>query len=105
MRAFVPEDEAVITYGVNVIHIAAFIQPIMAASFVFSGSLRGAGDTRTTLFITVGSIWITRVPLAYALTRLFDLNGAWLAIASDFGMRAFFFWLRFRSGKWQKIKI
>jgi Na+-driven multidrug efflux pump len=77
----------------------------MAASFVFSGSLRGAGDTRTTLFITVGSIWITRVPLAYVLSRAFDLTGAWLAIASDFGMRAFFFWLRFRSGKWQKIKI
>ena len=105
MRVFVPEDEAVIAYGVGVIHIAAFVQPLMAASFVFSGSLRGAGDTRTTLFITVGSIWITRVPLAYVLSRAFDLTGAWLAIASDFGMRAFFFWLRFRSGKWQKIKI
>lgn len=105
MRIFVPEDETVIAYGINVIHIAAFVQPIMAGSFVFSGSLRGAGDTRTTLFITVGSIWITRVPLAYVLTRLFDLNGAWLAIAADFSMRAFFFWLRFRSGQWQKIKI
>jgi putative MATE family efflux protein len=105
MRAFVPEDEAVIAYGVNVIHIAALIQPLMAASFVFSGSLRGAGDTRTTLLITVSSIWITRVPLAYVLTRAFDLNGAWLAISSDFGVRAFFFWLRFRSGKWQKIKV
>jgi Na+-driven multidrug efflux pump len=105
MRAFVPHDEAVIAYGVNVIHIAALIQPLMAGSFVFSGSLRGAGDTRTTLFITVGSIWITRVPLAYVLTRLFGLNGAWLAIGSDFGVRAFFFWLRFHGGKWQKIKI
>jgi putative MATE family efflux protein len=105
MRVFVPDDEAVIAYGVTVIHISAFVQPIMAASFVFSGSLRGAGDTRTTLLITVGSIWFTRVPLAYALSRVFDLSGAWLAIASDFGMRAFFFWLRFRSGKWQKIKI
>jgi MATE family multidrug resistance protein len=105
MRAFVPGDAVVIAYGIDLIHISAFIQPIMAASFVFSGSLRGAGDTRTTLFITVGAIWITRVPLAYLLTRAFDLNGAWLAIGSDFGVRACLFWLRFRSGKWQKIKV
>jgi Na+-driven multidrug efflux pump len=77
----------------------------MAASFVFSGSLRGAGDTRTTLIITACSIWLTRVPLAYVLTRVLALTGAWLAIGSDFGLRAFFFWLRFRSGKWQKIKV
>ena len=105
MRVFVPEDAAVIAYGVGVIHLAALIQPLMAASFVFSGSLRGAGDTRTTLFITVGAIWITRVPLAYVLTRAFDLNGAWLAVGTDFGVRACLFWLRFRSGKWQKIKV
>jgi putative MATE family efflux protein len=105
VRAFVPGEPEVIAYGVNVIHIAAFIQPIMAGSFVFSGCLRGAGDTRTTLIITVGAIWITRVPLAYVLTRWFDLNGAWLAIGSDFSLRALFFWLRFRGRRWQRIKV
>jgi len=107
MRAFVPENEEVIRLGISVIHISAFVQPLMAASFVFSGSLRGAGDTRTTLLITAGSIWVTRVPIAYALAYglQLGLSGAWLGIGLDFGVRAFFFWLRFRSGKWQKIKM
>lgn len=107
VRAFVPDDAAVIAFGVGAIRISAFIQPIMAASFVFSGGLRGAGDTRTALFITVGSTWLTRVPIAYVLayTLDLDLNGAWLAIAADFLTRATFFWLRFRSGKWMTIKV
>lgn len=107
VRAFVPDDAAVIQFGVGAIRISAFIQPVMAASFVFSGGLRGAGDTRTALFITVGSTWLTRVPIAYLLAHTLGLglDGAWLAIAADFVTRATFFWLRFRSGKWMTIKV
>lgn len=107
VRAFVPEDSTVVDFGVDAIRIAAFIQPFMAASFVFGGALRGAGDTRTTLMITVGSIWITRVPLAYVLAHPLGLGlvGAWLGIGVDFATRATLFWLRFKGGKWQFIRV
>ena len=101
------EDPAVIAYGVPVLRIAAVIQPLMAASFVFSGALRGAGDTRTTLVITVLSTWGLRVVVTYLLGQVLGLLliGVWLAISADFGVRAFLFWRRFRSGKWQSIRV
>jgi len=100
-------DPGVVAAAISAIHIAAFAQPFMAASFVFSGALRGAGDTRTTLVITVVSIWSVRLGVAYLGANVlgWGLAGAWLGILADFAVRALFFWLRFRSGKWQTIKV
>jgi Na+-driven multidrug efflux pump len=106
IRLFI-DDSAVMAYGVPILQIAALIQPAMAASFVFSGALRGAGDTRATLTITVFSVWGLRVVATYLLGQMLGLTliGAWLAIGIDFFFRAAMFWWRFRSGKWQGIRV
>jgi putative MATE family efflux protein len=106
IRLFI-DDPAVMAYGVPILQIAALIQPAMAASFVFSGALRGAGDTRATLTITVFSVWGLRVVATYLLGQMLGLTliGAWLAIGIDFFFRAAMFWWRFRSGKWQSIRV
>ena len=101
------DDVRVITAGTTVIAVCALIQPLMAASFIFGGGLRGAGDTRATLIITVSSMWGLRLVVAYVLCIILGLGllGAWLSIGLDFGFRAVFFWLRFRSGKWATLKV
>jgi putative MATE family efflux protein len=101
------DDVEVIREGVIVIRTAALIQPIMATSFVFGGALRGAGDTRATLAITVSSIWILRLTAAYVLGIVLHLGilGAWLGVGVDFTFRAMMFWLRFRSGKWVTVRV
>jgi MATE family multidrug resistance protein len=106
IRMFI-DDPLVIVQGVPILQIAAIIQPVMAASFVFSGGLRGAGDTRVTLAITIFSVWGLRVIITYLLGQLFELElvGAWIAIAIDFSFRGLMFWWRFRSGKWQSIRV
>lgn len=104
---FFTDDPAVLAAGAIVIHTAAVQQPLLAAAFVFSGALRGAGDTRTTLLITVGSIWGLRLVAAYVLGVGLGLGlfGAWLAMGVDFGARALLLYLRFRGGKWATLKI
>ena len=106
IRMFI-DDPLVIAQGIPILRIAALIQPAMAASFVFSGALRGAGDTRVTLAITIFSVWVLRVIITYLLGQAFGLAllGAWIAIAADFGFRGLMFWRRFRSGKWQSIRV
>jgi len=101
------DDPAVIAQGVPAVRMAALIQPLMAASFVFAGGLRGAGDTRMTLIITVVSVWGMRMVITYLLGPVLGMGllGAWIAIAVDFGSRAFLFWRRFRSGRWQTIRV
>ena len=100
-------DTAVIEAGRIVITTSAYIQPLMAASFVFSGALRGAGDTRSTMLITVFAIWGLRLAAVYGLGLVLGLGlyGAWLAVGLDFAFRAGLFWLRFRSGRWEGMKV
>ena len=101
------EDVGVIASGTTVIATCALIQPAMAASFIFSGALRGAGDTRTTLIISVCSIWALRLVAAYVLGVSLGLGllGAWLGIGIDFGFRGLLFWLRFHGEKWAVVKV
>jgi putative MATE family efflux protein len=100
-------DAAVLAAGATVMHMSAAQQPVLAASFVFGGALRGAGDTRTTLLITVTSIWGLRLLAAYVLGVVFGLGllGAWLGIWLDFAFRSTMFYLRFRSGKWETLRV
>jgi len=101
------DDPGVVAASVSAIHVAALAQPIMAVSFVFVHSLRGAGDTRMVLAITATSIWTVRLGVAYLGVRVlgWGLAGAWLGILADFAMRASCGWLRFRSGRWQRIRL
>jgi Na+-driven multidrug efflux pump len=72
---------------------------------VLAGGLRGAGDTRATLVITAGSLWLVRLPLALLLTRPFGLIGAWIAMGVDLNLRGLGMWLRFRSDHWTRIRV
>jgi putative MATE family efflux protein len=100
-------DADVIRLGALVVRIDGLLQPLIATSFVFAGALRGAGDTRTTLAITIGSIWGLRLITAYTLAIAFNLGllGVWLAIGLDFASRALLFWLRFRGGQWATLRV
>ncbi len=101
------EDPEVIDQGAAALRITALIQPAMALSFVFSGALRGAGDTRYTLLITATSIWIVRLPLAilFAHGLGWGLPGAWLGMLADFVVRALLFGWRFISGAWERVHV
>ncbi len=58
-------DAMVQAAGVRPFRILAMLQPFLVMSIVYVGALRGAGDTRFLLLITVvGAIFI-RVPVGY----------------------------------------
>jgi putative MATE family efflux protein len=100
-------DADVIRLGVIPVQFDGLMEPLFAAAFVFGGGLRGAGDTRAALAITIGSVWGLRLIVAYflAITLSLGLLGVWLAIGVDFVSRALWFWLRFRSGKWTSLRV
>jgi multidrug resistance protein, MATE family len=98
-------DPEVIRLGIWPLRLVAFSQPMLAVSMVLSGALRGAGDTRTTLAITAGGLWLVRLPLALLLVPRFGLMGAWIAMGADLNVRGALAWLRFRGDRWTKIKV
>jgi putative MATE family efflux protein len=105
--ALFTSDTAVIDMAVTPLRIIGFVQPMLAASMVFPGNLRGAGDTRYPMYITGGSIWAIRVPVALLLASALGLglNGAWISMAIDLAVRGLLFFLRFRSGHWKQASV
>jgi putative MATE family efflux protein len=73
------------------------------SSFTLPNALRAAGDVRYCMVVSVSSMWIVRVSFAYLFAYVFQMGpiGVWLAMVSDWCVRAVFFVFRWRGGKWQ----
>lgn len=78
-----------------VVHPLAFCQ---------ANGLRAANDVRFTMLVSIGSMWVCRIVLAYILSLNFGLGlmGIWYAMTIDWVVRAIFFTTRLLSGKWLK---
>lgn len=100
-------DEAVITLAGICLKIVAVSQPALAVQMVYSGGLRGAGDTRGILWITLAGFVVVRLGLTYILAIVLEygLIGAWIAMGIDLYFRATLMLLRFRKGQWKSLKL
>lgn len=101
------EDLSVIQMSGNIMKIIAIIQPFQASAFAISGGLRGAGDTVSTLIVTMIGVIVIRLSIAYVLINIVGLGlvGAWIAMLSDQIIRWIGISLRYRTGKWKSIKL
>ena len=59
------DDKKVIELSTTALKIVSICQPFSGASLVLAGSLRGAGDTKSVLFITFLGIFLIRIPTTY----------------------------------------
>ena len=101
------DDLAVVQMAVTPLRIVGLIQPVLAATMVFAGNLRGAGDTRFPMYVTSMSIWSIRVPVASLLCLALGtgLSGAWLGMSIDQAVRGTIFFLRFKGGRWKLAEV
>lgn len=101
------KDPAVIESSGNIMKIIALIQPFQASAFALSGGLRGAGDTLSTLIVTMIGVIFVRLSVAYVLINIIGLGliGAWIAMLSDQIIRWIGISLRYRTGRWKHIKL
>ena len=97
----------VISAGSRVLRLAAAFQIFDGLGIVSNGCLRGAGDTRWAMYIGVGYAWLLFVPLAYigGFVLKGGMMGAWTGATIYIIALGLTFFLRFKSGKWQSIKI
>jgi len=101
------KDPTVRAVGTSPFRIVALCQPMLAVSIVYIGALRGAGDTRFPLVITILGLVLVRLPLAYVFGVVLGggLWAAWLAMCGDFVLRAILAAIRFARGKWVSLKV
>jgi MATE family multidrug resistance protein len=100
-------DAAVAAAGVPAFRILGFVQPMLAAGMIFTGSLRGIGDARVTMLISLVSGVGLRVPVGYlgGIVLGGGLIGAWCGMWADNITKFVLGYLRFRHGGWRHIRV
>ncbi len=101
------QDELVRRIGPPPFRFVALFQPLLAISIVYIASLRGAGDTRSPLLITLVGILFTRLPLSYLCGVVWHggLFGAWVGMCSDMALRGILAALTYRLGRWLRTEV
>ncbi len=71
-------------------------------SFCQANALRAANDVKFTMVVSIASMWICRIVMAYVLALYFHLGvfGVWIAMTLDWTVRSLFFTTRVLTGKW-----
>jgi putative MATE family efflux protein len=101
--------------GVPALRIGALEGVFLAVVFVLSGGLRGAGDTRTPMIVTIVGTWFVRLPAVILLglgpekTMGFGLGlgltGVWIGSLIDWIVRTIIIVIIFRQGRWRKTSL
>jgi len=100
-------DASVIDIGVGIMRIMCVICFVQVAQVIYNGCLRGAGDTLYTAISSTISVTIIRTLFSYLGAYVLGLGilGIWCGILADQVSRYLFSSIRFRQGKWIRIKI
>lgn len=100
-------DVNVVRVASRLLSIAALAQPFMTIQGVFTGALRGAGDTRSPMIAGGVSAWVVRTGATYLAVMVLDrpVEWAWWAMTADWVVRSVWVWLVFRRGRWQEVQV
>jgi putative MATE family efflux protein len=89
------------------VRISAAELPFLSAEMVLAGALRGAGDTRTPLYVTIIGTVFLRLAVVYLFVVVlgWGLAGVWWGTALDWAGRTALIWVLFRRGGWKKVRV
>jgi len=100
------QAQHIIDIGSKLLICTAVFQTADAFGIIYTGALRGAGDTRWPLYTKIISTWGTRLPLVYMFLGLgLGLTGIWMAMGTDFLLQSLLALWRFRGGKWKTMRV
>jgi putative MATE family efflux protein len=106
LAQFMIQDPAVVDLTVAFIYIIACCQPLMAVEFTLASALRGAGDTRYPLMVTICGIFLGRLFPAWLFAKM-GLSIYWVfsVMIIDYGIKSALLFRRYKSEKWLDIRI
>lgn len=106
MRLFF-EEPHIVEIGTGIMRVIMFTVVFQVIQVIYMGCLRGAGDTRYTAVASMFSVTLIRTIGSYFFGYVMNwgIIGIWLGVLCDQISRFMFGSIRFRAGKWTKIKI
>jgi len=105
VRFFVPEDPAVIREGALVVRLMAGSFGLLGAQLSLMGAIRGAGDTVMPMVLTIVSMWVIRIPLAYYLSHYTSLGaiGLWYSFPAPAIVTTILAIVQFKRQHWKPL--
>jgi len=100
-------DEVVVAMGGDYLRIIGSFYILFSVMFVINGVLRGAGDTLIPMFISLFSLWIIRIPVAWLLAKnpSVGVSGIWWSIPIGWFSGVILYYAYYRMGYWKKKAV
>lgn len=100
-------DPNIVSLGARSLLVAAAAQPFMAFATVVGMGLRGAGDTRTVLGVTLVCSLVVRLIATwlFAVTLGMGLFGVWLGSTADWVLRSVLLAIAYARGRWRRVVV
>lgn len=98
-------DQEVIQIGKQYLYIVSGFYVVFSAMFVLMGVLRGAGDTITSMIITIITLWIIRIPASYMLSLEYGSDGIWWGIPVAWVIGSVLSLIYYKTGRWKKKAV
>jgi putative MATE family efflux protein len=107
LAGFMNDDPAAVALSAQCLFITSFAQLGFAATLVFGGALRGAGDTMVVMLINLISQIGLRLGGVIVLTQVlrYDLRAVWFALAAELSLRGLAIFIRFQHGGWKHVAV
>ncbi|MDG2054057.1 MAG: MATE family efflux transporter [Phycisphaerales bacterium] len=107
-NATLEQIDVIIVMGGKLMICAAFFQTVDAIGIVYTGALRGAGDTKWPSMITVVFSWTLIIGLGWLITTFWpqlQALGPWIGAAIYVIAFGITMGIRFEGGAWRRIKL
>lgn len=98
-------DPNVISVGKEYLIIVSLFYIVFSTMFSFTGLLRGAGATLIPMFITLFSLWLIRIPLAWFLSKHIGVQGIWWSIPIAWFTGMIFLFIYYKMGHWKNKAV
>ncbi|MBI4640595.1 MAG: MATE family efflux transporter [Candidatus Tectomicrobia bacterium] len=100
-------DREVLAIGGTLLRLLGVVQAFDGIYWVCGGVLKGAGDTRWIMVVSMIYNWFVFLPLSFLLGMVLEggIVGAWAGFAFMVVFQGFTFLARFKRGTWKKISL
>ena len=101
------KDAAVKANIIYILRIMILLEPFSAITLIITPALQGAGDTKLPMIYTLVGIWVFRVFGCYLFVHRmgYGISTVIFTVFLDLFLRSILLLVRFRTKKWQYIKV
>lgn len=101
------EEASIVDTGVGIMRVMIPVVMLQIAQVIYMGCLRGAGDTLYTAIASAVSVSVVRTAASWFFGYVLHMGivGIWMGVLGDQLSRFIMASIRFRQGKWTKIRI